>query len=161
MRAVLDGDVIVKLTIKEDIGTEVGPLPKGVGLERLRFDGKKVVDLAELSEMWVEQKGGAFVLHAIPVPNAQLVQMRYQDRKSLSNDAGEIRLKTELEKQKETESQQKDTQLFKDAKAFTDKLIDMGTDNYAQEVFAGLPSEAQKALEDICNALVALNRRNL
>lgn len=47
MKATLDRDIIVHLTPHG--ATEIGNLPTGAGLERLRFDGKKVVDLASLS----------------------------------------------------------------------------------------------------------------
>jgi len=52
MRAMLDRDIIVHLTPHGD--TEIGSIPKGAGLERMRFDGKQLVDLATLGEIWVE-----------------------------------------------------------------------------------------------------------
>lgn len=83
MRAVLDRDIIVHVTPHGD--TEIGSIPPGVGLERLRFDGERLVDLAELSEIWVEPvPGGGHVLHAVEVPGSQLVTMRYADRKRLA-----------------------------------------------------------------------------
>lgn len=51
MKAILDGDRIVKFCI--DGGVEVGKPPRGVGIERLRWDGEKLVDLATLKDLWV------------------------------------------------------------------------------------------------------------
>jgi hypothetical protein len=93
-RAVIDGDLILRIN---DGATEIGILPKGIGLERLRFDGKKVVDLLTLTFMWVEDKGGLFILHCIPLPGCRLVEMTYSDRARLVNDGGTIRLLTEEE----------------------------------------------------------------
>jgi len=92
MKAILDQDIIIHITERGD--TEIGQLPKDVGLERLRWDGKKIVDLADLDEMWIECRNGVFILHAIKVPGSQLVKMRYADRKRLTKDGDKIRLKT-------------------------------------------------------------------
>lgn len=95
MKAVVDQDIIVNLT---DLGdTEIGTLPNGVGLERLRWDGTKIVDLADLTEMWVKNNSGSFELHCVCVPDSQLVQMTYSDRKNLVSNNGTIRLKTQEE----------------------------------------------------------------
>ena len=48
MKANLKEDIIVMLT--ENGSTEIGPLPKNVGLERLRFNGQRVVDLFDLTD---------------------------------------------------------------------------------------------------------------
>lgn len=93
-QAVVDGDIIIRLNGGT---TNIGPIPKGVGLERLRFDGEKVVDLMTLSEMWVQNKGGVFILHVIPLIGCQLVKMTYADRRRLINDGGAFRLLTEQE----------------------------------------------------------------
>jgi len=89
MKAIIQDDIITNITPNGD--TEIGSLPKGVGLERLRWDGKKLVDLADLAEIWVAPD---MTLHAIKVPGAQLIAMSYRDRKSLINENGTIRLKT-------------------------------------------------------------------
>jgi len=69
-----------------------------VGLERLRFDSRQVVDLADLKRIWVRDLGGgAFELHAIEVPGSQAVDMTYADRRRLTTEAGVIRLRTEDE----------------------------------------------------------------
>ena len=86
MQAVLDRDII--LNVISAGGTEVGKPPAGVGLERLRFDGVALVDLMDLSSIWVEPvHGGGFILHAVEVPGAQLVEMRYTDRGNLVMEA--------------------------------------------------------------------------
>jgi len=102
MRATLDKDIIVKIGGP----TEIGRLPKGVGLERLRFDGKKIIDLATLDEIWVEEKNGVFILHAIEVPGSQLVRMRYADRRKLVKDGNKIRLKTAEEIEAEAKEEE-------------------------------------------------------
>lgn len=97
MNAILDRDIIASWAIAKE-GTEVGQPPTGVGLERLRFDGKSVVDLEKLSEMWVEPiGGGGFALHAVEVPGAQLVKMSYAERRNLVMESGVIRVLTEAE----------------------------------------------------------------
>lgn len=103
MKAILEKDIIIHITERGDI--EIGKLPRGVGLERLRWDGEKIVDLADLDQIWVEEKNGVFILHAIEVPNAQKVIMTYADRKRLVKDAGLIRLKTQEEMDIEVQEQ--------------------------------------------------------
>ena len=95
MKAFLDNDIIVNITERGD--TEIGSLPIGVGMERLRFDGEKVIDLADLSKFWVVPAGKGFELHCIKVPNSQLVQMNYSDRKYLKTNDSNICLKTTQE----------------------------------------------------------------
>jgi hypothetical protein len=92
LKAILDQDKIVRIT--EDGDTEIGTIPKNVGIERLRFDGEKVVDLADLTEFWVVPINSGFELHCIQVPNSQLIQMNYSDRKYLRLNDSTIRLKT-------------------------------------------------------------------
>ena len=86
MRAILDGDRIVKLCIEG--GVEIGKPPKGVGLERLRWDGKKLVDLASLNTIYVTRKNGAIQLHATAKKDAQKVKMKWKDRKKLREENG-------------------------------------------------------------------------
>ena len=93
MKALIDRDIIISFSGD----TEIGQIPAGVGIERLRFDGTKIVDLAELSQFWVEEVAGRFVLHCIEVPNSQPMNMQYADRKYLLNNSGNIRLKTQEE----------------------------------------------------------------
>ncbi|MFA5436150.1 MAG: hypothetical protein WC372_08955 [Candidatus Neomarinimicrobiota bacterium] len=87
MRAILDGDRIVKLCIEG--GVEIGKPPKGVGLERLRWDGKKLVDLATLTNLWVTiGKGGVPQLHASKLPGAIKVDASYKDRRKIRVENG-------------------------------------------------------------------------
>lgn len=97
MKAILNEDKIVYFSERES-AVEIGEVPYGVGLERLRFDGTQVVDLADLSAFWVRQIGPrAFEFHAVEVPNSQYVEMAWADRKRLINDAGTIRVMTQSE----------------------------------------------------------------
>ena len=94
MLAILNNDIIIALTISEN-GTEIGSLPAGVGLERLRFDGDKVVDLAAVSEIWIKISiGGAFELHCIDIGGCKLVAMAYSQRDLLINIDGTYSIKT-------------------------------------------------------------------
>jgi len=96
MLAILDNDIIIKLSIAD--GTEIGSLPSGVGLERLRFDGQDIIDLATLTSIWVcEPVFGFYELHVVPLPNSQLVAMTYSDRNRLITEVGIIRVKTIFE----------------------------------------------------------------
>ena len=95
MKAIIEEDIIVNLTEAGDV--EIGQLPAGVGLERLRWNGRKIVDLADLSEMWVRKAGGGFELHCIEVKDSQLVQMTYADRKRLRTNNSSIKIKTDEE----------------------------------------------------------------
>ncbi len=89
-QVILDGDVVVRVAMSG--GVEVGPLPKNVGMERLRWNGQALVDLAELTEMWVKESGGGYSLHAVEVPGAQLVTMTWQQRKKLKTVDGQIQV---------------------------------------------------------------------
>lgn len=93
MRAILDNDIIVNFSERGTV--DLPTLPRRVGLDRLRWDGTKLVDLGKLDQIWVEYRNGVFILHAIKVADSQLVAMRYRDRKKLTLTlAGIIRLKT-------------------------------------------------------------------
>ena len=98
MLAFLNNDMIVRVSSTGD--TEIGVLPKGVGLERLRFDGESIVDLVDLSKIHVRCINGFFELHIVPVAGSQLVAMTYADRKHLVVDgAGIIRATTTEERE--------------------------------------------------------------
>jgi len=102
MRAILNNDIIVNLVSDISRGVEIGALPKDVGIERLRFNGVKVVDLAGLSAFWVERKTDGFILHCVEVPNSTYLEFAYADRKFLILNGGTLRLKTteEIEAEK-------------------------------------------------------------
>ena len=95
MKANLKEDIIVMLT--ENGKVDIGTLPKNVGLERLRFDGKCVVDLFNLNEIWVRHVSGTFELHAVEVLKSQKIVMNYTERKKLFLDGNTIRLLTTQE----------------------------------------------------------------
>jgi hypothetical protein len=99
MKAIIKEDIIVNITERGNV--EIGTLPKGVGVERLRWDGNKLVDLADLNEFWVRSTGGSFELHAVKVPNSQLVLMTYANRNNLILENSIIRIKTSQELQDE------------------------------------------------------------
>ena len=109
MKATLHDDIIIRVHKNGD--TEIGPLIKGVGFERLRFDGSQVVDLFDLATIHVVDLGGHFSLHCREITRpgedefgnpvmetiSQPVAMSYADRKNLVNDNSTIRLKTQAE----------------------------------------------------------------
>lgn len=98
MKAILNNDIIVTLNETAPEAVEIGSKPKGVGMERLRFDGNQVVDLADLSQIWVKHLGGNhFELHCVEAPGCQLVDMTYADRRNLIIDNNVVRVKTALE----------------------------------------------------------------
>ncbi len=98
MKAVLDQHQS-KIIAWGPKGIDVGPLPKGVGIDRLRWTGSELVDLLYLTEIYVvEEAIGVFSFHAREIPGSQLVTMQYTDRKDLINDNGTIRVKTVQER---------------------------------------------------------------
>jgi len=99
LKALIEEDIIVKLDSQN--GIEIGNLPVGVGLERLRWNGFAIVDLADLSEIWVRLKNNVFELHCIQVVGSVLVSMTYADRYKLILNDGIIRLKTAEEIEQE------------------------------------------------------------
>ena len=73
------------------------PLPKSAkgDLKRIRFDGSKFVDLAELDQIYVLHINNTFELHArSDIPNSKLVTMKYSERRFLKVEGEDIRLKT-------------------------------------------------------------------
>lgn len=99
-RAIIKDDCIVKLTTKNNIGVEVGTIPKGVGFERLRWDGNKLIDIFYLKEFYVDKN--TFKLHITHKNNTNLVVMNYKDKNKLVVDSitNKVRIKTQLESNK-------------------------------------------------------------
>ncbi len=95
MKALLNNDIIV--SVSNNGPDEIGALPKGIGLERLRFDGVQVIDLMTLSQIWVEYRDRSFYLHVVDIGNCQLVTMTYPLRNTLMVENGIFRLKTTAE----------------------------------------------------------------
>jgi len=84
MRAIIDNhDCIIRLTTRPTEGIDIGLVPGGVGLHRLRWDGSQIVDLADLSQIYVARRNGVWSLHAVAAPESQLVTMTFSQRKRL------------------------------------------------------------------------------
>lgn len=96
-RAIVRNTRIIKLTADIDQGIEVGEIPYRVGLERLRWNGSEIIDLYYLDKFYVDRK--TKILYAHPVPNSDLVEMNYNDRKKLiiDNETKKLRIKTKQE----------------------------------------------------------------
>ena len=96
MKAILREDLIIKLSLTE--GIEVGNIPNNVSLDRLRWDGSRIIDLANISIIYVRYLGDNFFeLHAIPLSGTQWLPMSYKQRKDLrfNNVTGQIYLASE------------------------------------------------------------------
>jgi len=100
MRAILKDDIIISLVMSSDEVTEIGSIPKNIGLGRLRFDGDKVININNLNQIWVDTYK---ILHCIDTGNCQLVDMTYSDRYDLITTDTGWRLKTTQEKIDEQE----------------------------------------------------------
>jgi len=85
-RAILDNDMIVKLTVRENIGTEVGDVPKDVALNHLRWDGTKLVNIGECDHFYVDEH---LRLHVVELDNTKRIDMTFKDRKKLIIKDGE------------------------------------------------------------------------
>ena len=96
-RAILNEDRISMLTVDPDKGVEVGYLPKGVGFERLRWNGSEMIDLYYLDEFYVSRND--LKIYIRPSKNRDLVKMQYKDRSKLIYDTTthKVRLKTRTE----------------------------------------------------------------
>jgi hypothetical protein len=82
MKAILKNDLIIKLSI--DRGVEIGNIPSGVSLERLRWDGSTLIDLAVPGTRYVKHLGdNYFELHVIELDYTQSVYMQYSQRRDL------------------------------------------------------------------------------
>jgi len=110
MKAIIDKDKIVKLSF--DSGTEVGDLPSGVGLERLRWDGDHLIDISSENSLapsafYVEKLGSGFELHIVPSSAAdwQVVNLDYTQRNLLVDDDGVFRLMTPTEVYQENQEE--------------------------------------------------------
>lgn len=120
-------DMIASMAIRGQ-GTDIGPIPRGVGTERLRWTGTELVDLAEVSEIYVLPKSGGFELHAVEVPGSQLLEMNYFDRKRLRLENGTVVLDTP----EEAREREKTTLFWEMTKLIT-KRADAALDLYLAE----------------------------
>ncbi|MCK5139691.1 MAG: hypothetical protein KAQ85_07615 [Thermodesulfovibrionia bacterium] len=107
MRAILKEDLIIKLSLKD--GVEIGNIPQGGSLDRLRWDGSQIVDLAVLTTIHVRYLGNFyFELHCLSLPNTQAVVMKYKQRKDLRFDeiTRQIYLASEQDKEDEINAEE-------------------------------------------------------
>lgn len=154
MGALLKDDIIISLSGGD---VKVGTLPKGVGLERLRWDGSKLVDLIDLKEMYVVfYHPDIFELHAVEVKGSQLVTMTYADRKRLINDNGTIRLLTEAEELERASLYQKQILKANTREVMTASLGDINDQiaDLTKMIFMGIIGlrTQDKAILDIIDA---------
>ena len=140
--------------------TEVGPLPKGVGLERLRWDGERVIDLTTINPIWARYVNGVFTLHAVAVKGAQSIEMNYIDRKRLTATAGMIRLLSTAEYEAGLEAQKEETaehlSLKAEAKALIDSLTYDKIDQHIDNVFGALSTAQKDSLKRLYKAVLFL-----
>lgn len=113
MKAIIKEDRIIKISEKGS-GIEIGRIPRDVGLDQMRWTGSKLINLANLKQMYVEP--GTHILHVIPIPGSQLISMNWSDRRHLIDDAGIVRVKTagEIAKPKLEEYKAKRRQAYPD-----------------------------------------------
>lgn len=140
--------------------TEVGPIPNNVGLERLRWNGTSVVDLANLSAMYVRYEAGMFTLHAVKVHNSQLVLMRYGDRKRLRIVDGVIGLYTTEEwdalKIAESADIVDNNSLKQDLVQFVKDLTYSKIDTHINNVFGALTTAQKESLKKLYKCVLYL-----
>ncbi len=168
MKAILDGDVIIA---KSSAGIDVGPVPNDVGLERLRYDVSipGVVDLMTLSAIYVEHRGGNFILHAVsqhPVTGKTytLITMAYTDRRNLIQELnGTIRLLTPTEITARDQAILDDMTDSRNLKAEARDIIqnlsyaDIGT--HIDTVFAALTTAQKNSLKKLYRAVLYLAKK--
>ncbi len=125
-------------------GVEIGSIPKGAGLDHLRWDNEQeqLIDLVNLSSIWVEYTKGAFFLHCVEVPHSQLVRMRYQHRKKLWNNNGVYSIKQASQEKEETNREYR--------KSHYPPIGDqLGAIIKYLATQPNLPAELQKTIDDI------------
>ncbi|MHA2344224.1 MAG: hypothetical protein ACXADW_20350 [Candidatus Hodarchaeales archaeon] len=125
MKAILDGEKIIKLSLSGE-GIEIGDIPNGIDLNRLRWNGSKLIDLAKAEKLYVKYIGNDyFDIFALPAIGRQEVKMRYSQRKLLVMDSGTIRLKMVAEIQQEEKDQKNEAALkmFESLLGGSDKIL--------------------------------------
>jgi len=168
MKAVLDGDIIVA---KSPAGVEIGPIPSDVDLMRLRYDASipSVVDLMDLTTIYVEHREGGFILHAVPSHSDTgkvytPIVMSYTDRKNLiqEND-GSIRLLTAQEiadrDQAVLDDVQDNRNLRSQARDLVVNLTYQDVLNHIDNVFGGLSTEQKASLKKLYCAVLYLAKK--
>ena len=170
MKAILDGDVIIA---KSPAGLEIGPVPNDVDLTRLRYDASipGVVDLMTLSSIYVEHRGGNFILHAISAhPDTgktyTLITMGYTDRKNLIQELnGTIRLLTPTEVTARDQAILDDIVDNRNLKAQARDTIQNLTYNniltHIDTVFSGLSAAQRTSLKKLYSAVLYLAKKQI
>jgi hypothetical protein len=161
----------MKVSLHEDriIGfsgdIEIGNMPKGVGLERIRWNGKSVVDLMTLDEIWVRHQRGVFEFHAVSVPESQRVAMTYADRKRLHVESGVIRVRTEQDmevlKQAEAGRIVDNRSLKAEAIAFASELTYDQIDAHVETIFGSLNTAQKGSLKRLYGAVLFLTKSSV
>lgn len=162
MKAVLKEDIIINLTAKGDV--EIGPVIPGIGLERMRFNGAEVVDLADLTEIWVRTLSPTlFELHAVEVDNSQLVTMEYTKRKRLYLDNGIVKVRTEQEQIDKEVKEEEDTW---DNVALREEMVQLiqnltydDIDTHINNVFGNLSANQKASLKRLYKAVLYLAKK--
>ena len=161
MKAILNRDMIVKLSISE--GVEIGSIPKGVGLERLRWTGRELVDLMNLTAMWVKRIGSTFELHAVAVPGSQKVTMLYTERKRLIDDGGIYRVLTQEEWDALKAAEAADTLDTSNLKqkmiALAESLTYADIDSKVETIFGTLTAAQKTFLKDLAYVALYFSKR--
>ncbi len=112
MRAILKEDLIIRLSLTE--GIEIGNIPNNVAIDRLRWDGSKIVDLAIATVIYVRHLGDNFFeLHAIPQLNTQWLPMNYKQRKDLRYNSTTDTIYLASEEVKADEENEKEIEAIK------------------------------------------------
>lgn len=170
MKAILDGDIIIA---KSPVGTQIGPIPSGVDLTRLRYDASvpEVVNLMDLTSMYVEHKSGGFILHAVsehPVTGKTytLITMTYLDRNNLIQETdGTIRLLTPQEvidiDQAEQDAILDNRDLKGQAKDLVESLTYQAVLNHIDNVFGGLSTDQKTSLKKLYCAVLYLAKKQI
>ena len=140
-------------------------MPKGVGFERIRIVNGKVVDLANLDQIWVENQNGIWFLHAQEYPNTQLVNMKYSDRKNLISEKGVYRIKTAQEVTNENIQRQQRNferrELRKDLETFIENLKFNEIDQIVGNVWGQLNQSQQAYLKTMSKVVLYLAKKEL
>lgn len=161
MKVTLQDDYIVSLS--GDV--EVGRLPKDVGLERLRWDGERLVDLLYVSEIWVRYVHGAWKLHCIPIAGAQQIAMSWADRKRLTMTRNEIRLLTVEEYDQVIQERQSNTRenrrLFIELAQMVTALSFEDIDSNIDTVFGGLNKAQRTSLKQLYKVVLYLAKKQV
>lgn len=90
-RIFVDGEVILKISYNEE-GIDIGSLPEDFSKKHYRFDGKKLVNLYDLDEFYVDKNTKELFIK--PKSNTILLKMNFSDRNRLIFDSGTVRLQT-------------------------------------------------------------------